>query len=92
MSNDKSISKKQFKKEFLKGKSGYIKKPKSWKRIHIWWEPMEDNEQWFINIASDIRKNGEGLKIEDSNWITAKNLDIWLNGWDREKYKFYLNE
>jgi len=92
MSKDKPVSKNKFKKEFTQGKDGYVKKPNSWKRTHIWWEPMKDGERWFINIADDVRVKGKGTKIEESCWINSKGLDIWLNDWENRNYKFYLNE
>lgn len=92
MNKDKSISKELFKIKFRKGNSGYIKKPNSWKRTHLWWEPMDNNELWFINIASDIRTKGKDPKIEESVWLNANRLDSCINIWANEGYKFYLNE
>lgn len=83
-----NISIDEFTKSFMEGNvKGYIKKPKSWKRTHIWWE---DNDKWFINIARDLKNKGDNASIEDSVWITANDLSGWLSARVREGYNFYL--
>ncbi len=93
MDKPKEITKEEFLKEFATGKvKCYVKKPRSWKRTHIWWETNARNKElWFINIADDVRVKGKGTKIENSVLIIHKDLQLWANIWEREGYKFYID-
>ena len=85
----KPVSKNKFLEAFSSGKDVYVKKPKSWQRKHLWWQ---DDNRWFINIADDKRIKGEGTIIDESFWINKNNLSLWVNGWENEGFKFYINE
>jgi hypothetical protein len=85
----KEITKEEFIKILSKWKRGYLKKPKSWQRIWMWWEKdkSDPKEQWFMNVAVSTRTG-----IEESTWITAKQLSDWLDYKERQGYKFYADE
>lgn len=83
------VTREEFMKALSNRKRCYIKKPKSWQKIWMWWEPDKNdpNEKWFMNIAR-ASKN----EIEESVWIIAKNIDHWIGYMEREGYKYYVNE
>jgi hypothetical protein len=85
----KEITKEEFLKTLSKWKRGYIKKPKSWQKVWMWWEKdkSDPKEQWFMNIAVSTRTG-----VEESTWITAKQLNDWLDYRERQGYKFYADE
>ena len=81
-------------KEFMKflneGKRCYLKKDRSWQKIHFWWE---DSDQWFMNKVYDVREDGS-VKPNYSKgaWIIAKDLDHHIDTMERVGYKYYLND
>lgn len=70
-------------------KKCYIKKPKSWQKVWMWWEKDKNDpkKQWFMNIARSSR-NG----VNESSWITANDVVDWLDYMERNGYKYYINE
>jgi hypothetical protein len=80
----------EFIKAMIHGKECYLKKPKSWQRLHFWYEDLKD--RWFINKAYDFRVKGEGVAIEESCWITERYLVQHLEYYERQGYKFHINE
>ena len=86
----KDITLKEFLKALADGKDCYMKKPKSWQRLHFWYEDL--NDKWFINKAYDFRVKGEGTAIEDSTWITERYLVEHLEYYERQGYKYHINE
>jgi hypothetical protein len=89
VSKVKEISKDDFMKALSKWKRCYIKKPKSWQKVWMWWErdKSDPKEQWFMNIARSTRTG-----IENSVWITAKDIEHWIGYMEREGYKYHIDE
>lgn len=85
----KSVSKKEFMASLSKWNKCYIKKPKSWQKIWLWWEKnnQEPKEQWFMNIAKTTRTT-----IEPSTWIIATDIEHWFSCMERDGYKYYIGE
>lgn len=83
------VNKKKFIKALSEWKRCYMKKPKSWQKVWFWWEYDKNspNEQWFMNIAKSTRSG-----IDESFWIIAKNLDMWIDQMEREGYKYYISD
>jgi hypothetical protein len=79
----------EFMKALNKGNTCYLRKPRSWQKIHFYWE--DKNEQWFMNKVYDIREDGQ-VKPDVSKgvWIIAKDLDHHIDTMEREGYKYYL--
>lgn len=88
MKNVELKNRKEFMKLLNEGKRCYLKKNRSWQKIHFWWE---DKGQWFMNKVYDIREAGR-VKPNYSKgaWIIAKDLDYHLDSFDKEGYKYYL--
>ncbi len=84
----KEITKDEFLKMLSKWEHGYIKKPKSWQKIWLWWERNKNDpkEQWFMNIAKSTRTG-----IEESAWITAKQFNERMEFMEGQGYKYYAN-
>jgi hypothetical protein len=85
----KELTKEEFIKALFKWNRCYLKKPKSWQKIWMWWEKDKNDpkERWFMNVAVSTRTG-----IEESSWITAKQLEDWLDYRERQGYKFYADE
>lgn len=83
------ITKKDYLKALSKWKKCYMKKPKSWQKVWMWWEKdkNEPKEQWFMNIARSSKTS-----IDESVWISAKDIEHWIDHMEREGYKYYANE
>lgn len=84
-----NISKEDYIKELSKWKKCYMKKPKSWQKVWMWWEKDKNdpNEQWFMNIARSTKTG-----IDKSVWIIADNVSHWISYMEREGYQCYINE
>ena len=65
----------------------YLKKPKSWQRIYLWWE---NNDRWFLNKAYS-KKSKNDLQLEKSVWITMNDLDSFILFAVREGYEIYID-
>lgn len=65
----------------------YLKKPKSWQKIYLWWE---DRDRWFLNKAYSKRSKN-GLQLEKSVWITTDGLDSFILFAVREGYEIYID-
>jgi len=87
-----AVSKEDFLNALDKGKKCYLRKPRSWQKVWYWWEidKKDPTERWFMNIYRSDKKGKENF--DQSNWITAKDLDTWLNHAEREGYKYYIHE
>jgi hypothetical protein len=85
----KDITKAEFMKALSKWKRGYMKKPKSWQKVWLWWEKDKNDpkEQWFMNVARSTRTG-----IEESSWIIAKDIEHWIGAMEREGYKYHIDE
>lgn len=85
----KELTKEEFINALSKWKRCYLKKPRSWQKIWMWWEKDKNDpkEQWFMNVAVSTRTG-----IEESSWITAKQLDDWLDYRERQGYKYHADE
>lgn len=86
----KEVTHKEFLKAMASGKDCYMKKPRSWQRLHFWYEDLKD--KWFVNKAYDFRVKGEGTAIEESSWITERYLAEHLEYHERQGYKYYIDE
>jgi hypothetical protein len=88
----KHTSKENFLNALSKWKKCYMKKPKSWQKVWLWWEKSkyDPKEQWFMNVAMSTKK-GKDTK-EDSVWFTADNINAWLDYMERQGYNYYTNE
>lgn len=86
---NKDISREEFMKALSKWNRCYMKKPKSWQKIWMWWEKDKNapKEQWFMNIANSTRKG-----IDSSVWVIAKDIGPWIIQMEREGYKYHINE
>jgi len=85
--SDKKITDVQVRDFLNQNKKIFLKKPKSWQRIYLWWE---DSEHWFLNKAATKRSNG-GLKLEESVWITSNDLDKFISFAVRQGYEIYVD-
>jgi len=87
-----AVSKKNFLKALDEGKKCYLRKPRSWQKVWYWWEinKKDPTERWFMNICLSNKRGKE--TFDKSSWITAKELDTWLNHAEREGYKYYIHE
>lgn len=65
----------------------YLKRPKSWQRIYLWWE---DSERWFLNKAYTKRTKG-GFKLDESVWINTNGLDSFISFAVRQGYEIYVD-
>jgi hypothetical protein len=85
----KEITKAEFIKHLSKWNRCYMKKPKSWQKVWMWWErdKNDSKEQWFMNVATSTRTG-----IEESVWVTAKQLNDWLDYKEKQGYKYYTDE
>jgi len=84
----KQVTLDEFEKALLEGKRGYVKKPKSWKRYHLWWDDLSDI--WFMNLAEDVRRAGK-VKQEGIGFLNANSIGQWYDQWVRKGYQFYLD-
>jgi len=84
--NLKKATRDEFKESLLEGNRGYLKKLKSWKKHHIWWDDL--NDLWFLKLAEDVSTK----EYIETGMITAKQLDNWFSWREREGYLFYLEE
>lgn len=85
----KKVSRDEFEAALLKGQRGYLKKSKSWKKIHLYWEDPRD--AWFMNWDEDVR-SGKSLKQESVGWLVATQMDHFYDWRLRMGYEFYLEE
>jgi|TARA_R110000822_G_scaffold105783_1_gene233666 hypothetical protein len=85
----KDITYKQFVAHLDKGNRGYMKKPKSWQKVWFWWQSKKD--KWFLNKAFD-KRNGGKVTTEASSWITAKDMESHLSFFNRQGYKYHIDE
>ena len=87
-----AVSKEDFLKALNEGKKCYLRKPRSWQKVWYWWEidKKDPTERWFMNVYRADKKGKENF--DHSSWITAKDLDTWLNHAEREGYKYYIHE
>jgi len=85
----KNVTREEYMKALSKWQRCYMKKPKSWQKVWMWWEKDKNDpkEQWFMNIARSTRTG-----IEESVWITAKDVEHWIGYMDREGYKYHIDE
>lgn len=85
----KPVAKKEFMTALSKWNRCYIKKPKSWQKVWLWWEKSKHNpkEQWFMNIAKTTR-----TATEPSTWIIASDIEDWFSHMERDGYKYYIDE
>ena len=83
------ITRQDFLKALSKWNRCYMKKPRSWQKVWLWWERdnSQSNEPWFMNIARSTRDG-----IEKSSWITANDINLRLNYMESAGYKYHLNE
>ena len=77
----------KFEEALLKGRRGYVKKVRSWKKIHIWWDDPKD--PWFIHWAED-KRSGKNMIQEKIGLLTAKDMPNYYEQWSRQGYQFYL--
>ena len=84
-----NIKRKEFLKILSQWKKAYIRKPRSWQKIWLWWEKLDSHpdEQWFMNISKTSR-NGK----EPPVWVIATDLNHWLDAYERDGYKYYYDE
>lgn len=85
--SDKKIQELKVRTVLDQDKKIYLKKPKSWQRIYLWWE---DSDHWFLNKAATKRSKG-GLKLEESVWITSNDLDRFISFAVRQGYEIYID-
>ncbi len=86
--NDKRITEIQVRDVLDQDKKIYLKRPKSWQRIYLWWE---DSERWFLNKAYTKRTKG-GFKLEESVWINTNELDSFISFAVRQGYEIYVDD
>jgi hypothetical protein len=84
----KQVTLDEFKEALLEGRRGYVKKPNSWKRYHLWWDDLSDI--WFMNWAEDVRSGGK-VKQEGIGFLNANSIEHSYDQWAREGYQFYLD-
>lgn len=69
-----------------KGKKTYLKRPRSWQKIHLYWE---NKDKWFLNVSYEKRIKGQ-IKRQESSWIIEKDLDKFLKLMcGQERYEIY---
>lgn len=85
----KDVTRDEYMKALSKWKRCYMKKPNSWQKVWMWWEKDKNDpkEQWFMNIARSTRTG-----IEESVWITARNIEHWIGYMERKGYKYHIDE
>ena len=83
----KQVNLVEFEKALLKGKRGYVKKARSWKKTHVWWDDPKD--PWFMHWAED-KRSGKNMIQEKIGLLTAKDMSRYYERWSREGYGFYL--
>jgi len=92
MKKEKPVSKEEFLKALNECKKCYLKKPRSWQKVWYWWEidKKDPTERWFMNVYKSEKKGRD--EFDKSSWITARDLDVWLNHAEREGYNYYIHE
>ena len=84
------LSKEEFFSFLNEGKKCYMKKPRSWQKIHFYWE---NKEQWFMNQIYDIRESKVVRPHKEKGvWIIAKDLPHHINHLERQGYKYYIKK
>jgi hypothetical protein len=85
----KKVSRDEFEAALLKGQRGYLKKSKSWKKTHLWWDNPKD--PWFMHWAED-RKQGKSICEDKIGLLVASQMEAWYSGRTGQGYEFYLEE
>ncbi len=84
------LSKEEFFSFLNEGKKCYMKKPRSWQKIHFYWE---NKEQWFMNQIYDIRESKVVRPHKEKGvWIIAKDLPHQIDHLERQGYKYYIKK
>lgn len=87
LTSDIKISESEVRTFLNKDKRIYLKKPKSWQRIYLWWE---NSECWFLNKAFSKKTKNSKIDLEKSSWITSNDLDNFISFSVRQGYEIYL--
>ena len=85
----KKVSREEFEEALLKGQRGYLKKSRSWKKTHLWWDDPTD--PWFMHWAED-RKQGKSISEDKIGLLVASQMETWHQCRSRQGYELYLEE
>ena len=84
------VNKEEFFQHLEKGNTAYMKKQRSWQKIHFYWE---DNDQWFMNQIYDKREDKEVKPdVGKGSWIIAKDLPHHIDHLERQGYNYYIDK
>jgi len=83
----KQVDKSEFEQALLDGDRCYMKKYRSWKRVHLWWDTPKD--PWFMHWAED-KRSGKTIVEEKIGLMTETQMDSWYNSMEREGYLYYI--
>ena len=84
----KQLTQEEFYQHLKAGKKCFMRKDRSWQKIHFYWE---NKEQWFMNQVFDIRENKVVRPHKEKGvWIIAKDLPNHINHLERQGYKYFI--